>query len=92
MFVTQMLLMMSGDVEPNPGPGEGYIHYNYILKFKCMESRLWHKLLSIFWEKWVGSSNQEIWATLLGNFGNNWRNFLAKDWPLLFSLYTPSIN
>ena len=37
--------------------------------------RPWHKLLSIFWEKWLGSSNQEIWATLLGNFGNNWRNF-----------------
>ena len=26
-----------------------------------------------------------------GNFGNNWRNF-CKDWSLLFSRYTPSIN
>ena len=25
----------------------------------------WHKLLGIFGEKWVGFSNQEIWATLL---------------------------
>ena len=27
---------------------------------------------------WAGFNNQEIWATLLGNFGNNWRNFLAR--------------
>ena len=40
-----------------------------------MVGRPQHKLPSIFWEKWVGFSNQEIWATLLGNFGNNWRNF-----------------
>lgn len=25
VFVTQMLLMMAGDVEPNPGPGI-YVH------------------------------------------------------------------
>jgi len=40
-----------------------------------MATRPWHKLPSTFWEKWVGFSNREIWATLLGNFGNNWRNF-----------------
>jgi len=38
-------------------------------------ARPWHKLLGTFWEKWVGFSNREIWATLLGNLGNNWRNF-----------------
>jgi len=28
-----------------------------------------HKLLGIFGGKWVGYTNQEIWATLLRNFG-----------------------